>query len=248
MNITAMKKRYFMKHYKSTQKGITLIELMVAIGIMAVIAGGSFQVFQNIQSAESRIQLRLDEIEKLRRAFQIIENDLIFAVDRAPRVSQETFGENGIKFFGTAFAGDQKGFQFSRNSVLPSLVQSKTEKSEQRRVAYYFEDEQLVRYQWEHLDPGPEAIPTQTPILSQLQGFELQFHEPKPLEVKGIQTASARWVGEWPPLSSDQQSQGLPTSQQTNQNNVNIGQSASTPGNLPVLLELKIESVRQPIL
>jgi len=158
---------------------------MVAIGIMAMIAGGSFKVYENIQTSQSRLQNRIDQINHFNQGFTLIEQDLRFAIQRAIKIPEQPFGQDEeLIRYGGVFVGHEKGFEFSRGSAIPTLVETGVPHSEQRRLAYVLkesddiaeEEQALERHEWKHLDPGPEELAVKEELLKGLESIELRYY------------------------------------------------------------------------
>ena len=165
------------------QQGFTLLELLIASIIFAIMAlmayGGLDNVIRNSQSSQQAL-LRLQQIQHcvsvLNRDFsQIIKRDI-----------RDEYGNKQI-YLNTANNLD-KLVEFSRGGrVNPANLL----RSSLLRIAYRFEEEQLIRLQWAQLDRAPGLEPKQSVLIDNVEQVTLRF-----LDKKG------EWHEQWPSISS----------------------------------------------
>jgi len=216
--------------YYCTAKAMTLIELMVSIAIMSVIAAGAFQVYSNLQQAHDRVVIKTQALDDIQRFWQLIQQDLAMAITRTIRPSTDYFGSDEQAIFPMlphSFGGAPQVFQMSRNSSLPALQASGVPTSELRRVAYGFDDEKLIRFQWSQLDSAPDAVPLEMTLLTDVSELQFRFGyleadltsdtpANRQNQEQNITTTQPvvdnwQWVEEWPPEQN--QSVGLSSTQ-----------------------------------
>lgn len=202
-----------------TLSGMTLIELMVSVAIMAVIATGAFQVYSQLQNAHERVTAKTESLNQLQRFWQILQQDLAFGIHRAIRPDSEAFGGNDQDLFTISplpFSGAAGLMQWTRNSALPQLS-SPVPHSELRRVAYGYDDNSIVRYQWSHLEAAADTTPAQMAVLKNVESFSFRFgyisnwqllNQAQELAAlqSGDQTPGTQpqwaWVAQWPAQTS----------------------------------------------
>lgn len=158
-------------------RGMTLIELMISVAIMAVIASGAFKVYSNLQSAHERIDQKTDQLDSLQRFWQLFRQDTAYATYRKIRVSQEQFGPEDQGLFDASpesVAGEFSVVQWSRSAGLPNIM-LKTPQSELRRVAYGLDKQKLYRFQWDQMDPAPDSQPQSVLVLDNVVQLSLRF-------------------------------------------------------------------------
>lgn len=164
--------------------GFTLIELLVAMAIsmvLAIMTYGGFQQVQTISRAASESANRLGELQM---AMRRIEQDVLQSV---PRPVRDPVGDSQRP----AFLGDmsqQYGLELSRGGWSNPLGHAR---STQERVAYFLEDNQLIRRHWMVMDATLSIVPVDTVLLQGVNQFEIRFMD-----------GSRNWTSQWPPLDS----------------------------------------------
>ncbi len=168
-------------------KGFTLIEVMVAIGIIAVIATVSFETLSIAIDAGDASEVSIKRIGRIDRAWILIENDLKHAVGH-PRKS--SYG-NKLKAFEAPYDRAHI-FQLFRAGRGNPLNLPRTELA---RVGYRFEEEVLWRDLW--IDPGNvEAEPTtSTKILDDIEEIEVHM---LPWTANEVSINGRGWSEKWP--------------------------------------------------
>ncbi len=168
---------------QARQQGFTLLELMIAsiiFAIMAVMAyGGLSNVIDNSQSSKQALQ----RLQKIQQSVSILNRDFRQIV---PRAIRDEFG-NPQPYL-TAGNNIDNLVEFTRGGrVNPGGLL----RSSLLRVAYQLDDETLVRLQWPHLDRSQEQQPRKTTLLDNIEQVTIRF-----LDDKG------EWQEQWPPLNA----------------------------------------------
>lgn len=194
-------------------KGFTLIEVVTAISIFAVLSFGVYKVSNGVISAQERILEHSSSIRRISNAVRIIESDFRQIVERS------IYDENGKEI--PAYATDVDGYknkkisvEFTRLGVRNPLL---IKKSEVVRVAYGYEEDidkdeiekyglskeegdfiennntgYLFRYYWPVLDRGTNNEPIKQFLLSGVSSFSIQYLDEDKI-----------WISDWPPLSGN---------------------------------------------
>jgi len=150
-------------------RGFTLLEMIVAIGIFAVIATISFASLNRFLDDQARLESRMDEIKKLQLAFTIVEQDMQYLAQRPVR---DGFGDAEPAFIMSSpqsLPDELVRFTtYQRNSAVPGV-------SRLMRAAYRFEDDQLYRVNWQVLDRDQDSVEVKRILLSGLRDASLSL-------------------------------------------------------------------------
>lgn len=181
-----------MKVFAPEQRGFTLLEVLIAITITAVIGLGSWQLLNTAIRAYELSQANLQSLSQLQRAQLNISRDFTQLVPRAIRDEYGDYQpalktEDGFYLVELTRAGWRNPLQERR--------------SELQRVAYELSDGDLLRHHWKVLDRAQDSVPTTRRLLSDVESVSISF----------LNTSRA-WLDEWPPTdlnTSDDQVEDL---------------------------------------
>lgn len=181
------------------QSGFTLLELLVAISIFAVMSvmifGGLSEVI-NVRTDTDRYTARLTELQL---AFMHFSRDVRQAVNRPVR------GEYGDEL-NALQSNDIGKYRFELTRVgYPNPA--RLNRSDLQRVAYGVEDNKLYRYQWKVIDRAEDSKPFKIMLLDNIRAMNLRF-----LKANNNDTVSQGdgWVTAWPPGTDDDNKAELP--------------------------------------
>lgn len=166
------------------QRGFTLLEMLVAIAIFAVVAAlayGGLSAITRQKEITNAAQQRLTEV---RRAVMLMERD-IFQIQ--PRPVREAY-QGDVQ---PAVRGGVSGFlplEFTRGgwrnpAALP--------RSTLQRVAWRIEDGKLQRLSWTALDQAQDSQPQVLDVLDDARELSVRFLD-----------WNRDWQEQWPPLES----------------------------------------------
>lgn len=155
--------------------GFTLIELLVAVlifGIFAVFAYGGLS-----RLLDSRAQLAEEQRvwQDLSLVFMRISDDVAHARPRSVRdVSGIVFLQAFIGRLYDSRAVGEPSLELTRGGELNYTGGAQ---SDLRRVAYRLKDGRLLRITWPVLDRAPDTVPLESPLLENVETFELHFYD-----------------------------------------------------------------------
>jgi general secretion pathway protein J len=159
----------------NAQRGFTLLELLVALSIFALLSvmayGGLRSVLQqhSITSAEEQ---RLAELQKI---YLLMQRDLEQAV---PRPIRDEYGDTQPPLSGGS------AFQFTRGGWSNPLGHPR---SDLQRIGYAWVDDHLVRYVWSVLDRAQDTQPLEQRLSDRFTGMEVRFL-----------AGNDQWLTQWP--------------------------------------------------
>lgn len=168
-----------------SERGFTLIEVIVAIAISALIAAMAYQSLSAATEAAQRSALIAEQVDSIDKAWQILETDLRHAVKRG--------GKSVLGIDLPALEGGEGStyvLSFVRTGWTNPLNQPR---STLQRVAYEVEEEVLYRHYWYVVDGTGEEESQKIDLLDQVSSFEVRF---LPNSASGID--NTQWQPLWP--------------------------------------------------
>jgi len=163
------------------QQGFTLIELMVATAISAVIAVLAYQSVSQVTTLKSQVMTQQQRLTELQRTHWQLQQDFMQMVPRPITDAMGTLLPAVV-----LQAGEEVSLSRLAETSIPDLGQ----KTGLLRVDYRLEAGKLYRWVWPVLDRSPDSQPQKILLLTGVEDFKVQFFDAK-------QTPQTIW----PPLS-----------------------------------------------
>jgi len=162
--------------------GFTLLEVLIAITITALIGLGSWQLLNSAIKTYEIGQKSLEKLSLLQRAQLTIARDFR---QISPRAIRDEYGD-----YQAALSSGRSTYvvEFSRVGWRNPLQESR---SEVQRVAYEVVDGDLIRLHWNVIDRAQDSVPVSRRLLTGVESFEITYLN-----------ESKAWVDEWPPQST----------------------------------------------
>ena len=153
-----------MKH-AAGQRGLTLIELMVALAIFAILGVLSYRALAEVATSNSRLEENFERWRTISRTLQRIDTDLIQVVApaRSPETTPGTPQTGAAMILGRAANGGGPELQFLRLDDSRGV----------RRVGYRLVDGRLDWLRWSSRDAVGE--PAVEPLLANVRGLRWRF-------------------------------------------------------------------------
>ena len=145
-------------------KGFTLLEMLVAIAIFAVVSGIAYTSLNQTVKIGNRVSEADRRLSELQFALAYINQDWMQV---SPRKIRNQYGdsENQVVLADNSISFTRSGWS--------NLLQHK--RSELQRVQYRLIDKKLVRQHWRSLDQGIGEEPLTAVLLSAVDSIEIQF-------------------------------------------------------------------------
>ncbi len=173
-------------------KGFTLIEMLVAVFLLAVLGSAGFSMLFQMNTTREVVLAQADRLAELQRTFywmaedfsQVVDRPIRSAVDeRIPSVLFSLQGESLISM-------SRAGWTNPARTVSPV-------RSDLQRVSYSLDEDKLIRNYWYHLDSLEDSPTKRRQLLTQVEDLSLRFLD-----------RTGEWHESWPPLELE--TPGLP--------------------------------------
>ncbi|MGI9273200.1 MAG: type II secretion system minor pseudopilin GspJ [Woeseiaceae bacterium] len=150
--------------------GFTLIEIMVAVAIFAVMSMLAWGALARSLSDAEMLTDRMDHLQAIQRSMRYLSSELTQA---APRPVRDELGDTFVPAVYSSLSGDfaiELTHGGWRNPAgLP--------RSTLQRTAYRIEEGQLIRYHWTVLDRTYANEPITTVMLDEIESLVFLFYD-----------------------------------------------------------------------
>jgi len=164
-------------------RGFTLLELMVAMAIFAIMAAIAYSGLNNVLIARQQTEAHAEQLHQLQLTMGWLARDVEQIIDRGVR---NEYGEVLPPVVGNDFEGYL--LEITRGGWRNPANQAR---SHLQRVAYAVRDEKLVRTYWWMLDRAEDSKPYENILLDGVKGMEIRYLG-----------ADDEWRSSWPELST----------------------------------------------
>jgi general secretion pathway protein J len=165
------------------RRGFTLIELIVALAVFAVLALLAYGGLNTMLNSRALTDQQADALRELQLAYRNVERDIEQWV---PRDIRNEFCEVSPAI--SAGSDVNAALELTRGGWRNPAEQPR---STLQRVAYAVQDDKLVRLTWLSLDHAPNEQPNTQELLSGVSELRLRF----------LDSANA-WQDRWPPTET----------------------------------------------
>ncbi len=203
----------------SAQRGFTLLEVLLAVAITALIGVTSAQLLRSVIDTKQGTDIRSEKLASLQRFNMVISRDIEQLINRTIR---DEYGDTQESL--RIDDGDY-AVEFTRSGWRNSPVASDP-RSELQRVAYRTEEidsevcepaylrlqswgviepegECLVRYFWPVLDRSTDSEPLAQVVLEQIDDLRVEvLVEERTADRDETSVADSDWYDSWPPVTS----------------------------------------------
>lgn len=171
--------------------GFTLVELLIALVILALLSVAGFRGLNAVIAARDRVSAETRWWQHLEIFFAQMEQNISQAI---PRRARDAGGVAQPEWIGHAVvsAEDDAELTFTRAGI----EGDSTVLLAPQRIAYRFENSAIVMLRWPTPDAGERVRPFRYPLLEGVKLFSLRHMD-----------ANGNWLNQWPP---SQTQGGLP--------------------------------------
>ncbi|CAK0760982.1 Type II secretion system protein J [Gammaproteobacteria bacterium] len=161
-------------------KGFTLLELLLAISIFAVLSALAYGGLNTVLKTSHYVSIQVDRLLEVQAAVTILSRDFAQVVDRSPR---DEYGDPRVSFLGGGLRGGST-VEFTRGGWRNP---GGFTRSSLQRIGYTVQGNWLIRLSWQVLDRAQDSVLLQQPILDQVKSVKFRFLE------------NEVWREQWPP-------------------------------------------------
>ena len=171
------------------QRGFTLLELMVAMAIFAMLAVAGWQVFDSVNRARERAQFHADNLAVLQYAYLQLQQDMGQIIPyQLPTTQDARTQDISVANSGNESSQDNaiepepfmsldgERVSFVRFADPDPRYQSSTS---MQHVEYIFADERLIRRQYTSLATGPNSVSLDSVLLEGVTAARWQAYLPE---------------------------------------------------------------------
>lgn len=166
-------------HY--TARGFTLIEVVIAMAIFAILAAMAYSGLQSVIDSKSHTEAGLERLQAVQMTMLTLSNDLQQIV---PRDAQDALGGRLDKL---STQSSEYLVEFTRAGWRNP---ADNPRSSLQRVAYKLDEDRLLRIYWHHVDRADEERRVERVLIDNIKSLQLRFLNEQ-----------QEWTENWPQAS-----------------------------------------------
>lgn len=148
--------------HAQTARGFTLIEILVALFVFAIVGVISSQLLSQSIRSHEQLTERGQRLADVHRAMQAVQRDVM---QIAPRPIRDEYGDMQPALL----IGTEGAMEFSRSGWRNPLH---LPRAQTQRVAYLLQDDALLRAYWPVMDRAQDTEPAYQTLLEDVQRLE----------------------------------------------------------------------------
>ncbi|TQV85500.1 type II secretion system minor pseudopilin GspJ [Aliikangiella coralliicola] len=177
------RKKKHVSNVSAKSSGFTLIEILVAMAIMALISVGALTILNRATESKRNITENGDRLNSVQRAFLFLSNDIQQITTRTVR---DEFGDP----LASMKSDLQSSTPYVRLTRLGRRNPAQLPRSNLEHLIYTVEDKVLIRTSFSYADGVPVDLALKRPLLDKVETMSLSFYD------------GEEWHDYWP-LSED---------------------------------------------
>lgn len=173
----------FTAPWRSAQQGFTLVELLVALSIFALLSAAGVMLLGNAVSAQGQVAQRLEEQGGMQRIVSLLDQDMAQAL---PRISRTDSGLLAPAFYSRTPSDSEPMLQFVRGGWINP---DGAARPDVQKVEYWLREGRLERRGYPLVDGAAGGEPAT--LVDNVESIEMAFREARGEWIE-------RWQGERP--------------------------------------------------
>lgn len=166
----------------AASRGFTLLELLVALSIFALIAVMAYNGLYTVLNARADTDRQAQRLAEIQTALMLVSRDVEQTLARGIR---NEYGDAQPPLQGGVKDGPL--LEFTRTGWRNP---TRLPRSNMQRIAYRIDKDSLMRMSWRVLDRAQDSMPQEAPILGDVTEAQVRFMDEK-----------LEWHAEWPPAN-----------------------------------------------
>ncbi len=162
-------------------RGFTLIEVVIAMAIFAILAALAYGGLQSVIDSKTHTEAELERLQAVQMSMLTLSNDL---QQIAPRDAQDALGGNLDKL---STQSSEYLVEFTRGGWRNP---AESPRSSLQRVAYKLDEDRLIRIYWSHVDRADEELRVERVLIDNIESLQLRFLNEQ-----------QEWTQDWPEAS-----------------------------------------------
>ncbi|WP_220719287.1 type II secretion system minor pseudopilin GspJ [Agarivorans litoreus] len=155
------------------QRGFTLLEMLVAIVIFALLTMAAYQVLQGVMRSDEISQRHGESLQALQRAMFFMQRDF---TQLAPRSVRDETEEQRPLIMAEKYLLESDDMGIEMLVLGWRNPQSVIRRSQLQRVAYLLKDEKLIKRFYNHPDAVVGYEPREMVLLNDVEELNFRFH------------------------------------------------------------------------
>ncbi len=148
---------------QTRQSGFTLLEIVIAVAIFAVISTVSYASLIRFFDQSQKIEQAHQRLEQIQKVFALLEQDVRYMVARPVHYNNATYAALEVYKNRPVFTGEKMQFTTSRPTPLNKMAQVNF------RVSWRLDNNSVYRYSWNELDLKDRTLGDKDPQLQHIQ-------------------------------------------------------------------------------
>lgn len=169
--------------HRNKHQGFTLIEMLVALAIMAMLSIAAYQVLYQVQLSNAVSKDRTKRFNEVQKAMVVMSSDFRQIAARSFRSNDKEPFDQLVVWKKGVLGGDDYGLLFTRFGW--SNPQQQFPRGDVAKVGYHLNNNTLERVWWNYPDTTKGDNGTVMPLLTHVEKFSVRFYGKK------------KWNDEW---------------------------------------------------